>query len=141
MRLTVEIEGQPGAATLPGDGEQLVAFMSFALSRGFGATHPLIALADRLAELRVPLGPLTSFYSREPEDAEDVEKLELAWQPAGDLRECLERLLEAMENDALAATLVRRAGAEPLAGQVRGALLPVAQAEASGRRVRLVYDL
>lgn len=141
MRLTVEVEGKPGAANLPGDGEQLVAFMSFALSRGFGATHPLIALADRLAELRVPLGPLTTFYEREPEDAEDRAKLELAWQPAADLRVSLEKLLDALGSDPLAQALVNRAQADGLAAQTRAVLGISVEAEAAGQRMRLVYDL
>ncbi len=141
MRLTVEVEGEPGAVTLPGDGENMVAFMSFAHSRGFGATHPLIALADRLAELRVPMGPLTTFYEREPADAEDREKLDLAWQPATTLRVPLEKLLDALANDPLAGALLRRAHAEPLPDQVRALLATTIEAEAAGRRLRLVYDL
>src|SRR5690606_38334283 len=63
VRLTMEIEGEQAPATLPGDGRDLVAFMSFAVVRGFGAQHPLIALADRLhANHGVRLGPLTTFY-------------------------------------------------------------------------------
>lgn len=141
MRLTVEVEGQPGAANLPGDGEHLVAFMSFALSRGFGATHPLIALADRLAELRVPLGPLSTFYEREPEDAEDRAKLELAWQPAADLRVSLEKLLDALGADPLAQALLHRAHADGLPAQVEALLAMTVAAETAGNRLRLVYDL
>ena len=47
MQLWLEVEGIPARFELPGGGSALVAFMSFAVSRGFGATHPLIALADR----------------------------------------------------------------------------------------------
>jgi hypothetical protein len=100
VQLFLEIEGGPGSVTLPGGGAALVAFMSFAVSRGFGATHPLIALADRLHDAHhVRLGPLTTFYDAAAEDAEDREKLELAWQPAGPPRESLDALIAAVEGD------------------------------------------
>jgi len=98
-----------GRRAVPGGGAALVAFMSFAVSRGFGATHPLIALADRLHDThRLRLGPLTTFYEADAEDSEDVEKLELAWQPAAELAEALTQLTAALEADPLAATLARR---------------------------------
>ena len=76
VQLWLDIEGRPGRFELPGGGSALVAFMSFAVSRGFGATHPLIALADRLHdEHRVRLGALTTFYEAEPEDSEDRENI------------------------------------------------------------------
>ena len=82
MQLWLDIEGSPVRRELPGGGSQLIAFMSFAVSRGFGATHPLIALADRLySEHNVRMGPLTTFYEAEAEDSEDREKLEMTWQP------------------------------------------------------------
>ena len=96
VQLWLEVEGDPGRFELPGGGSELIAFMSFAVSRGFGATHPLIALADRLHdEHKVRMGPLTTFYEAEAEDAEDREKLELALQDpaplAAELREAAAR--------------------------------------------------
>lgn len=127
---------------LPGDGASLVAFMSFAVSRGFGATHPLIALADRLHDThRVPLGPLTTFYEATPEDAEDRAKLDLAWQPAADLRGAVERLGEALATDGQCTALLRRAGAESLPGEAAAMLPALRRAEAAGARVRLSYTL
>lgn len=138
----MEIEGEQLPVTLPGDGEDLVALMSFAVVRGFGAQHPLIALADRLhAAHGVKMGPLTTFYDRSVEDAEDAEKLELAWQPAGPLRDSLARTLEALETDSQAATLARRAGAGTLPAQIRPLLDALARAEKAGARVRMVYTL
>ncbi|MGE5597657.1 MAG: hypothetical protein ACM3S1_16660 [Hyphomicrobiales bacterium] len=118
-----------------------MAFMSFAVSRGFGAQHPLIALADRLHALGVRIGPLTTFYEGDPEDAEDREKLELAWQPAADLREALEGLTAAVEHDELAHALLRRADAAGLPEEAAALLPTVRDAEAEGRRVRLSYTL
>jgi len=142
MRLTVEIEGEGSQPPLPCDGAALVAFMSFAVSRGFGAVHPLIALADRLHdEHHVAMGPLTTFYEQASEDSEDVEKLDLAWQPAAPLRESLEGLVDALRLDPQAAALERRSGAGAV-GEQAAALLPyLGRAEARGARVRLSYAL
>lgn len=139
--LWLDIEGQPRVGA-PGGGAALIAFMSFAVSRGFGATHPLIALADRLhAEHHVRLGPLTTFYEADAEDSEDVEKLELAWQPASDLAGALAQLTDALASDPMAATFVRRAGAETLAEEARGLGGLLTAPAAEGVRARLVYRL
>ena len=140
MRLMVEIEGE-GEVALPGEGRALVGLMSFAVVRGFGAEHPLIALAERLAACGVRLGPLTTFYERAPEDAEDEANLERAWQPAAELRATADVLVRTLETDAQAGSLARRAGAETLAEEARALLVPLGKAEAAGRRVRLTYEL
>lgn len=138
----LEVEGEGPAGDLPGGGAALVALMSFAVVRGFGAQHPLIALADRLHDTHhVRLGPLTTFYDAQVEDAEDVEKLELAWQDASDLAASLEGLVTVLETDDTARALVRRADADDLAGQSRALLGQVRQAVEPGKRVRLVYAL
>jgi hypothetical protein len=142
VRLRIEVEGSSPGEPLPGDGAALIAFMSFAISRGFGATHPLLALADRLHdEHHLRLGPLTTFYEGDPEDGEDREKLEMAWQQAGPLRESLDALATAVETDEQAQRFARRGGAEGLPAQARAAGTQVAAAEREGRRVRLVYAL
>jgi hypothetical protein len=141
MRLTLDIDGL-APITPPGDGEALVALMSFCVVRGFGAQHPYIALADRLHdEHHVRLGPLTTFYEGTIEDAEDAEKLELAWQDAGDLRVSLEGLVSALRDDPVMQTLARRAAADGLLEQAEALLAAVAAAEARGARVRLSYTL
>lgn len=142
MRLWLEVEGEPGAIELPDGGSDLVGFLSFAVSRGFGAAHPLIALADRLHDAhRVRMGPLTTFYEAEAEDQEDVEKLEMAWQEPATLREELAKVRDALESDPQAAALARRAGAERLGAQVAALAVALEPAIASGRRVRMVYAL
>ncbi len=140
MRLTVDVEGQGPLPPLPGDGAALVAVMSFAVSRGFGAQHPLIAFADVLHDKhRVRLGPLTTFYEAEPEDGEDREKLELSWQPAPELRESLSGLIAAYDADPSLQVFARRGAA----GNVRceAAALLDAITPAGDRRVRLGYTL
>lgn len=142
VQLWLDIEGDPERRELPGGGGQLVAFMSFAVSRGFGATHPLIALADRLySEHKVRMGPLTTFYEAEAEDAEDREKLEMAWQEAAQLREELRKLSTALAGDPMCQTFARRGDASELGDQAT-ALADLLESPASdGRRVRLVYAL
>ena len=142
MRLRVQVEGSELSLELPGGGAELVALMSFAVSRGFGATHPLIALADRLHEKHhVRWGPLTTFYEGEPEDSEDVEKLEMAWQNPAPLRDELMNLAAAIESDEQAQTLARRGAAEGVPAQARALAEALEPAISRGQRVRLVYDL
>jgi hypothetical protein len=142
MRLQLETEGNSVPFTPPGGGGALVAFLSFALSRGFGAQHPLIALADRLHDhFHVPFGPLTTFYDGVAEDAEDREKLEQAWQPPRPLREALETSAEAMTTDEQCQALLRRADAGDVAGEASSLIPPLREAEAANARVRMVYAL
>lgn len=141
MRLLVEFEGAGDAPELSGGGESLVAFMSFAVSRGFGATHPLIAVADRLHDVHhVRLGPLTTFYDANVEDAEDAEKREMSWQPAADLDRALAGIEAALANDEQCAQLLRRADAETLPAEVASLRCLLASAP-PGSRVRLGYRL
>jgi hypothetical protein len=142
MQLAVEVEGEGAQGTLPGGGADLVVFMSFAVMRGFGAEHPLIALAERLQrQHRVRLGPLTTFYDATAEDAEDVAKLELAWQEAGPLGESLGALLAALASDPAARALAGEAGSAGLEEQARALLAMACRAAAAGKRVRLSYRL
>ena len=144
VQLTVELEGLPPPAPLPGDGAALVAFMSFAVVRGFGAQHPFIALADRLHERhKVRLGPLTTFYEARIDDAEDASRLEMTWQPAAELAASLDAVTAALatDDDQLRALLTRAGAAEDFGLQlaaVRAAIQPAVEA---GTRVRLSYTL
>jgi hypothetical protein len=139
VRLFIEVDGEPIQES-PAGGDALVAFMSFAVARGFGAEHPLIALADRLHEVHgIRLGPLTTFYERATGDAEDEEKLEMAWQPAGPLREALSRAAAAVVDDSQIQSLARRAGIDEFAGALEHALAALPADDC--RRVRLSYEL
>lgn len=142
VKLRLDVEGGEGLSDLPGDGGEFVAFMSFAVSRGFGAIHPLIALADRLHDVHgVSMGPLTTFYETEPADGEDIEKLELAWQEAEGLLTALERMVDAFESDEQLRALLARASAESLPKQVTALIPPVRRAAGGDQRVRLTYTL
>jgi hypothetical protein len=142
VRLRAEIEGSDTPIALPNEGADLVAFMSFAAMRGFGAQHPLIALAERLhAEHRVSLGPLTTFYESEIEDSEDAEKLEMAWQPASDLEAALSAMAAALAADTQARALLARADATTLPEQVTALRDAIRDAAGRGARARLSYAL
>ena len=141
MRLAVEIEGEGEADALPDDGAALVAFMSFAEVRGFGARHPLIALAERAAALGVRLAPLAAFYEREAADAEDEAMLERAWQEAAPLAPTLAALGEALRADDLARTLLRRADADTLPAEADALRAIAERAARANRRLRLTYEL
>lgn len=142
MELTVDVEGTGPSRNLPDGGAALIAFMSFAVARGFGAEHPYLGLAARLeSEHGVRLGPLTMFYEGLIDDAEDAEKLEMAWQDAGDLVETLTRMSDALATDDRCGALLEMAGAAGLPAQVATALEIAAAAAKDGRRVRLSYAL
>ncbi len=141
MRLHIEIEGEPGERRLDSDGAQLAAFMSFANLRGFGATHPLIALADRLSEAhRVSIGPLTIFYGHDSEDAEDREKLEYAWQDPALLRDTAAASLQAVASDPLCQALLRRADSSELLRDLEQLVPITIDAVAAGKRIRLSFS-
>jgi hypothetical protein len=141
VKLLCEIEGRDSTVLLPGDGAALMAFMSFAVTRGFGATHPLIALAERVQHLhRAALGPLTTFYDRNEEDSEDREKRELTWLPAANLAAALRTLETATRDDAQSRALLARAGAEDLPSQA-AALAAALETAPAGARARIGYEL
>ncbi len=137
----MEVEGVSNIEMLPGEGATLVAFMSFAAVRGFGAGHPLIALADLLSDVGVRLEPLTTFYEQQPDDAEDEANLERAWQDAVPLAKSLEGIIVTLASDERTATFVRRADAEGLSDEAV-ALRKIAEGAARAkRRIRLTYQL
>lgn len=142
MQLYVDIEGKRTAPALPGDGAAVVALLSFAAMRGFGAEHPLIALSERLQiEHHVPMGPLTTFYEGEVEDEEDARKLDMAWQDGRELLASIEGALTAMAEDERCSELVDMAGTPGLIDELRALASTVRPAVEGGARVRLSYAL
>lgn len=138
MELIVEVEGGE-AASLPGGGADLVAFMSFCVMRGFGAQHPLLALAERAEAMGVAMGPLTLFYAADVEDSEDREKAGLAWQEAGPLAAAVGGLLGMLAVDEPAVAFVRRAAAGGLGDDLLLLQAIARRAESEGVRLRLLY--
>ena len=142
LELMVEIEGEGPQPPLPHDGANLVAFMSFAVMRGFGAQHPFIALAERLhGAHRVSLGPFTTFYEARIDDAEDAAKLEHAWQDLSPLHASAVAIARALEGDPQCQALVRRAAADGLADEVAALAAILSGCEDPNARVRLSYRL
>jgi len=140
MRLVCEVEDGEAIGP-PGGGGALAAFLSFAVSRGFGAVHPLIALADHLHEAHgIPFGPLTTFYDIAEEDAEDREKREMTWQPAGTLAGAMRALAYAVASDEACRVFLRRGGAESLPAEA-AALAARLESLPPQTRVRLGYAL
>ena len=138
----VELEGQGSLPPLPNTGANLVAFMSFAVSSGFGAQHPLIALADRLHDAHhVSLGPLTTFYEAQVEDAEDALKLERAWQDPGALLRSVAAMAAALAGDGQCQALAHRAAADGLVAEVAALATLLSGCLNAGARVRLSYRL
>jgi hypothetical protein len=143
MQLTVEIEGEGPRGPLPGDGADLVALMSFAVVRGFGAEHPYMEIIDRLhLDYDMRLGPITTFYEGTVEDEEDAAKFELAWQDAGRLRESLEAMERGLSaGDTALDALIAEVRGEGLREQVAAVRAIAAEAEALGKKIRLSYVL
>lgn len=142
MRLVFEIERLGVQPEISGGGAELVALMSFALARGFGADHPLIALAERLHKANhIPLGPLTNFYEADLEDSEDAAKFEMAWQPPDPLTETLSLMVAALRDDQETRSLAQQAGAAALSGHCEELLPMLERAREAGARVRLGYHL
>lgn len=141
MRIHLEDDTGHSLDSVPGDGADLVAFMSFAVVRGFGAQHPYVALSERLASNGVKIGPLTTFYEHEPEDAEDSAKLELAWQDPGELAAALRATTALLATDEQCQALLARANGEQLPAQAEALLPFLDAAREKGAKVRLTYDL
>ena len=140
MQLSLEIETiHVGTYAI---GSDLVALMSFAVARDFGAQHPLIALAERLAgPLGIRLNPLTTFYERKPEDDIDKKNLDLAWQDPGKLEITLLGLEKALREDDKIKIFAKRGEVGNLENEIAKVLPLLADAARDGCRVRLLYDL
>jgi hypothetical protein len=141
MRLCFESKHDPAPREAPGGAPALLAFISFAAMRGFGATHPLALLADRLHDAhRLTLGPLTTFYDARVDDEDDAVRRELSWQPAGPLVAALNDLAATLTEDPQCAALAERGGA-PLLGTEARALATALDALGPAAVVRLGYEL
>jgi hypothetical protein len=115
--------------------------MSFVVAYDYGSTHELAQLAQVLRrDLGVRLTPLATFYDAEPDDDEDRERLEKAWQDAGPLRETCENVLRAFAEHG--PRLRPMAQSAPRLEDLLRQLASLASAaEQRGARVRLSYRL
>jgi hypothetical protein len=141
MRLCFESRDDPVVREAPGGAPGLLAFISFAAMRGFGATHPLALLADRLHDAhRLALGPLTTFYDARVDDEDDTVRRDLSWQSASPLVEALNALADALAGDPQCAALAERGGIPALGTEAR-ALATALVAVGPAAVVRLGYEL
>lgn len=142
MELRIEVEGVEDVPPLPGNGAGLAAFCSFAVMRGFGAEHPLLALAERFDQQGgIRIGPFTRFYDASVADAEDAEKIELAWQQPESLRASAAAAARMLQEDPEAARLAAEGGTPRLGAELETLAGVAAQAAASGARIRMTYLL
>ena len=96
------------------DPQPLLALLSFGIVEPYGTQHPLTLLIRRLKRHHgINVDPLLTFYDRDTEDAEDVAKLEAAWQPALALRACVAAVRAALASDGETAALVSEEPALP----------------------------
>lgn len=128
-----------------GPSDVLVYFLSLAFSTRYGSIHPLSQLALLLrGEMKIDLGPLTTFADRNAEVEADERELERVWQDAGPLAETLGKVTAAL-------AAARTAGDERIAVLTEDApdLAPrleelremAAWAAGRGMRVRLTFEL
>ena len=82
-----------------GANDVVVHFMSLAFSTRYGALHPLSQLALLLrGEMKIALGPLTTFADRNVEEEADAIELERVWQDAAPLVESIAGVVRALDS-------------------------------------------
>ena len=140
-----------------GPSDVLVYFLSLAFSTRYGSIHPLSQLALLLrGEMKIDLGPLTTFADRDAEVEADERELERVWQDAGPLAETLGKVTAALASAQAAAQAAAQEAAQE-AGDDRIAVLTedapdlaarlgelremAAWAAGRGMRVRLTFEL
>lgn len=127
--------------TFGGTGDVLVYFLSLAFSTRYGSLHPLSQLALLLrGELKINLGPLTTFADRDVEVEADQVELDRVWQDAAPLAETLRAVTAALASGDERIALLTE-DAPDLAARL-GDLLRMAEwAAQRGARVRMTFEL
>jgi hypothetical protein len=91
---------EPCPVDLGGPGDVLVYFLSLAFSTRYGSLHPLSQLALLLrGDLKIDLGPLTTFADRDVEVEADQTELDRVWQDAAPLAATLAAVNAALASD------------------------------------------
>jgi hypothetical protein len=124
-----------------GPSDVLVHFLSLAFSTRYGSLHPLSQLALLLrGELKIDLGPITTFADRNVEEEADRIELERVWQDAAPLASSIRRIVEALgAGDERIAVLTEDA---PTLRERLAELGRMAEwAAGRGARVRLTFEL
>ena len=133
--------GEPCPVELGGPGDVLVYFLSLAFSTRYGSLHPLSQLALLLrGELKIDLGPLTTFADRDVEVEADQVELDRVWQDAQPLADTLLAVRAALASgDDRIARLT--ADAPGLDARLEDLRRMAAWAAARGARVRMTFEL
>jgi hypothetical protein len=124
-----------------GPGDVLVYFLSLAFSTRYGSLHPLSQLALLLrGELKIDLGPLTTFADRDVEVEADQVELDRVWQDAAPLAATLRAVTQALAaGDERIAQLT--ADAPDLEARLLDLLSMTEWAAERGARVRMTFEL
>jgi hypothetical protein len=124
-----------------GPSDVLVHFLSLAFSTRYGSLHPLSQLALLLrGEMKIDLGPITTFADRNVEEEEDRIELERVWQGAAPLAGSIRRIVEALASgDERIAVLTEDAPTLHARMEELGRMAEWAAAR--GARVRLSFEL
>ncbi|MEK7693259.1 MAG: hypothetical protein AAB349_03630, partial [Chloroflexota bacterium] len=132
---------EPCPIDLGGPGDVLVYFLSLAFSTRYGSLHPLSQLALLLrGEMKINLGPLTTFADRDVEVEADQVELDRVWQDAAPLLETLRSVTAALASGDERIALLTE-DAPDLAARL-GDLLRMAEwAAERGARVRMTFEL
>jgi hypothetical protein len=133
----------PGACPTEfgGPSDVLVHFLSLAFSTRYGSLHPLSQLALLLrGEMKIDLGPITTFADRNVEEEADRVELERVWQDAAPLAASIRRIVDALDSgDDRIATLTE--DAPSLRARLADLGRMAEWAAARGPRVRLTFEL
>src|SRR6185295_13947700 len=132
---------EPCPIAFGGASAVLVHFLSLAFSTRYGSLHPLSQLALLLRrELKIDLGPLTTFADRNVEEEADAIELERVWQGAAPLAASIERVVAALGvGDDRIATLTE--DFPDLRDRLADLQRMAAWAAERGARVRMSFEL
>ena len=134
-------DAKPCPIAFGGPSDVLVYFLSLAFSTRYGSQHPLSQLALLLrGEMKIDLGPLTTFADRNAEEEADERELERVWQDAAPLADTLADVTRALESpDERIAQLTE--DAPDLLARLCDLHQMTVWAASRGARVRLTFEL
>jgi hypothetical protein len=132
---------QPDPPKFSGDTADLVYFLSWAFSARYGGNHEMsVASLVLRGEFGIDLKPLLTFADRDVEIEADAEMLEKAWQDAGPLADCCDRVARALRSgEQRMAALVEEYSDLPGLIEELGQIAE--WAAENGRRVRVTFTM
>lgn len=119
----------------------LVYFLSLAFSTRYGSLHPLSQLALLLrGEMKIDLGPLTTFADRDVEVEADQAELDRVWQEAAPLAATIAGVVAALASGDERVALLT-GDAPDLAARLADLQRMADWAAERGARVRMTFEL